>query len=124
MEFFFVRCVKKISMEPEKSLMKEFINGGWIIPFIGALTMATRLISSPVKLTLLEQFKKISAAAILSGVAWIIIDSGAVLEGSDIQSLYKAIIYGVIGVVSPEIINGIVNLARKFEKNPEKFIKK
>lgn len=111
-------------MEPEKSLMKEFINGGWIIPFIGALTMATRLISSPVKLTLLDQFKKISAAAILSGVAWIIIDSGAILQGSDIKSLYKAIIYGVIGVVSPEIINGVVNLARKFEKNPEKFIKK
>ena len=111
-------------MEPEKSLIKEFINGGWIIPFIGGLMMTTRLISSPIKLTIFEQFKKISAAAILSGVAWIIIDSGAILQSSEISSLYKAIIYGVIGVVSPEIINGIVNLARKFEKNPEKFIKK
>lgn len=111
-------------MEPEKSLLKEFINGGWIIPFIGALTMTTRLISSPVKLTMVEQLKKICAASILSGVAWVIIDSGAVLESSEISSLYKAMIYGIIGVVSPEIINGIVNLARKFEKNPEKFIKK
>jgi hypothetical protein len=111
-------------MEPEKSLIKEFINGGWIIPFIGALTMVTRLISSPVELTMFEQLKKICAASILSGVAWVIIDSGAVLQSSEISSLYKAIIYGIIGVVSPEIINGIVNLARKFEKNPEKFIKK
>jgi hypothetical protein len=110
-------------MEPEKSLLKEFINGGWIIPFIGALTMTTRLISSPVKLTMVEQLKKICAASILSGVAWVIIDSGAVLESSEISSLYKAMIYGIIGVVSPEIINGIVNLARKFEKNPDKFIK-
>ena len=111
-------------MEPEKSLLKEFINGGWIIPFVGALTMITRLISSPIELTIFDQFKKISAAAILSGVAWVIIDSGAILQSTEISSLYKAIIYGVVGVVSPEIINGIVNLARKFEKNPEKFIKK
>jgi hypothetical protein len=124
MEFFYAYRVITVIMEPEKSLIREFINGGWIIPFIGALTMLTRLISSPVKLTILEQLKKISAAAILSGVAWIIIDSGAVLQSSDIPSLYKAIIYGIIGVVSPEIINGIVSLAKKFEKNPEKFIKK
>jgi hypothetical protein len=124
MEFFYAYRVITVIMEPEKSLIREFINGGWIIPFIGALTMFTRLISSPVKLTILEQLKKISAAAILSGVAWIIIDSGAVLQSSDIPSLYKAIIYGIIGVVSPEIINGIVSLAKKFEKNPEKFIKK
>jgi hypothetical protein len=111
-------------MEPEKSLLKEFINGGWIIPFIGALTMATRLISSPIKLTILQQLKKVCAASMLSGVAWIIIDSGTVINSLEISSLYKAIIYGTIGVVSPEIINGIVNLAKKFEKSPEKFIKK
>jgi len=124
MRFFCVRCVIMFIMEPEKSLIREFINGGWIIPFIGALTMVTRLISSPVELTMFEQLKKICAASILSGVAWVIIDSGTVLQSSEISSLYKAIIYGIIGVVSPEIINGIVNLARKFEKNPEKFIKK
>lgn len=111
-------------MEPEKSLLKEFINGGWIIPFIGALTMATRLISSPIKLTIFQQLKKVCAASMLSGVAWIIIDSGTVINSLEISSLYKAIIYGTIGVVSPEIINGIVNLAKKFEKSPEKFIKK
>jgi hypothetical protein len=111
-------------MEPEKSLIREFINGGWIIPFIGALTMTTRLMHHPVELTLIQQLKKICSASILSGVAWVIIDSGTILQHSEISSLYKAIIYGIVGVVSPEIINGIVNLARKFEKNPDKFIKK
>ena len=111
-------------MEPEKTLLREFINGGWIIPFIGALTMTTRLISSPIKLTILQQLKKVCAASILSGVVWVIIDSGTVITSLEISSLYKAIIYGTVGVVSPEIINGIVNLAKKFEKTPEKFIKK
>jgi hypothetical protein len=33
-------------------------------------------------------------------------------------------IYGIIGVISPEVIGGFVNLAKKFERSPEKFIKK
>ena len=110
-------------MEPEKSLLKEFINGGWIVPFIGGLMMISRLISSPVKLTIFEQSKKVFAASILSGVAWVIIDSGVLIQNLEISSLYKAIIYGVIGVISPEIINAIVNLAKKIEKSPEKFLK-
>jgi hypothetical protein len=105
-------------MEPEKSLFKEFINGGWVIPLIGAAAMVARLLSSDRELAILEQLKKILSAAIASGIAWF------VLEQTDISSLYKAITYGVIGVVSPEIINGIVALAKKFEKNPSKFIKK
>jgi hypothetical protein len=105
-------------MEPEKSLFKEFINGGWVIPLIGAAAMVARLLSSDRELAILEQLKKILSAAIASGIAWF------VLEQTDISSLYKAITYGVIGVISPEIINGIVALAKKFEKNPSKFIKK
>jgi hypothetical protein len=105
-------------MEPEKSLFKEFINGGWVIPLIGAAAMVARLLSSDRELAILEQLKKILSAAIASGIAWF------VLEQTDISSLYKAITYGIIGVVSPEIINGIVALAKKFEKNPSKFIKK
>lgn len=105
-------------MEPEKSLFKEFINGGWVIPLIGAAAMVARLLSTDRELAIVEQLKKILSAAIASGIAWF------VLEQTDISSLYKAITYGVIGVVSPEIINGIVSLAKKFEKNPTKFINK
>jgi hypothetical protein len=104
-------------MEPEKSLLKEFIDGGWVIPLIGGAAMLARLLSSDVKISLLEQLKKILSAAIASGIAWFI------LEQTDISSLYKAITYGIIGVISPEIINGIVKLAKRFQMNPEKFFK-
>ena len=55
------------------------------------------------------------AAALCSGIAWFI------LEQADISSLTKAISYGVVGVVSPEIINGVIKIAAKFAKNPSKF---
>jgi hypothetical protein len=105
-------------MEPEKSLFKEFIDGGWVIPLIGAAAMLARLLSSHADLTIAEQLKKIFSAAILAGIAWF------VLEQIDIPSIYKAITYGVIGVISPEVIGGIVKLGKKFQSSPEKFINK
>jgi hypothetical protein len=105
-------------MNENESLLKAFINGGWIIPLIGAGAMIARLLSSSTQLDIFEQFKRIIAAAISATIAWFI------LEQTDISSLYKAITYGIIGVVSPEIINGIVKLGRTFQRNPTKFIKK
>jgi len=105
-------------MEPEKSLIKEFINGGWIIPLIGAAAMLARLLSSDTKLTWVQQLKKITTAAIASLVAWFL------LEQTDIPSVYKAITYGIIGVISPEVITGLVKLGKGFAANPEKFVKK
>ena len=105
-------------MEPEKSLIKEFINGGWIIPLIGAGAMLARLLSSDTKLTWVQQLKKIVTAAIASLVAWF------VLEQTDIPSMYKAVTYGIIGVISPEVITGIVKLGKRFAANPEKILKK
>jgi hypothetical protein len=105
-------------MEPEKSLLREFINGGWIIPLIGAAGMFARLLTASKQYTTLEQFKNILSAAIASSIAWFI------LEQTDISSFYKAITYGIIGVVSPEIIGGIIKIAKQFERNPEKFVKK
>jgi hypothetical protein len=105
-------------MEPEKSLIKEFLDGGWIIPLIGSAAMFARLLSAQKKIGIVEYAKKITAAAISSSIAWFI------LEQTDISSLYKAICYGVIGVISPEIINGIIKLGKRFQADPEKFIKK
>tara|TARA_B100000953_G_scaffold138917_1_gene115022 strand:- start:511 stop:828 length:318 start_codon:yes stop_codon:yes gene_type:complete len=105
-------------MEPEKSLLKEFMQGGWLVPLIGAAAMFARLLSSPNGLTMKQQFKRILTAAIASAIAWF------VLEQTDISSLYKAVTYGIIGVVSPEVIGGLVKLGKKFETNPFKFIKK
>ena len=105
-------------MEPEKSLIKEFLSGGWLVPLIGAAAMFARLLSGNNGLSLKQQFKRILTAAIAAGIAWF------VLEQTDVSSLTKAITYGIIGVVSPEFIGGIVRLGQKFEMNPEKFIKK
>ena len=105
-------------MEPQKSLLQEFIDGGWVIPLIGAAAMLARLLSSDIKTSISDQLKKILSAAISSGIAWF------VLEQTDIHSLSKAVTYGVIGVISPEIIHGIVKLAKKFQSNPESFLKK
>jgi hypothetical protein len=105
-------------MDPEKSIIKEFLQGGWLVPLIGAAAMFARLLSAPNELSVKQQFKRIFTAAIAAGVAWFI------LEQTDISSLTKAITYGIIGVVSPEVIGGVVKMAKKFEKNPFKFIKK
>jgi hypothetical protein len=105
-------------MEPEKSILKEFLNGGWLVPLIGAAAMFARLLSGQNELSVKQQFKRIVTAILASGIAWFI------LEQTDVSSLTKAITYGIIGVVSPEVIGGLVRLGQKFEKNPEHFIKK
>jgi hypothetical protein len=105
-------------MEPDKTLIKDFLEGGWIIMMIGGSAMLARLLASNTTITILEHFKKIISAAIASGIAWFIL--------KDVQGweLYKAIAYGVVGVISPEIIDGIIKLGKKFAKNPEKIIKR
>lgn len=105
-------------METEKSLLKEFIEGGWVIPLIGGAAMIARLLSARHRFTIFEQLKRIFSASIASGIAWF------VLEQTDISSLYKAITYGIIGVITPEVIGGIIYIAKRFEKNPESFINK
>ena len=105
-------------MEPEKSLLREFINGGWLVPLVGAAAMLARLLSSNSKLTIVDQVKKILIAAIASGIAWFI------LEQTDVSSLVKAMTYGIIGVISPEVIDGIVKLGKKFANNPSKYFLK
>ena len=105
-------------MEPEKSIIKEFLNGGWLVPLVGAAAMFARLLSGDSGLSVKQQFKRIVTAAIAAGIAWF------VLEQTQVSSLTKAIAYGIIGVVSPEVIGGIVRLGKKFEKNPSQFIKK
>jgi len=105
-------------MDQEKSLLEEFLKGGWLVPLVGAGGMLARLLSSGSQLSFVEQIKRIITAALSSAVAWFI------LEQTDISSLYKAITYGIIGVISPEVITGIVKLGAKFAANPGKFIKK
>ena len=101
----------------KKNLLSEFLNGGWIILVVGAAGMVARILNSDVKYTLIEVCKKIFAAVLCSGILW------AVLEQTDLASLTKAILYGVIGVISPEIINGLIKLAAKFANSPSRFFR-
>lgn len=105
-------------MEPDKNLIKDFLEGGWIIMMIGGSAMLARLLASNAAITIAEHFKKIISAAIASGIAWFIL--------KDVQGweLYKAIAYGIVGVISPEIIDGIIKIGKQFAKNPEKMIKR
>lgn len=105
-------------MDSEKSLFEEFINGGWIIPVIGAASMLARLLSTGDSSGLVCQLKKIFVASLTSTIMWALIHDLALLD------LHKAVIYGITGVISPEIIQGIVNFGKKFSKSPDKFIKK
>ena len=102
--------------EPQKSLFQAFLDGGWLVPLIGASGMIARILSSKENITFELLCKRIPAAAISSGIAWYI------LEQTDISSLYKAVIYGIVGVISPEVIEGIVTVAKKVSKNPTRFI--
>lgn len=102
--------------DPQKTLIQAFLEGGWLVPLIGASGMIARILSSQEKITATLLFKRIPAAAISSAIAWYI------LEQTDISSLYKAVIYGIVGVISPEVIDGIVSLAKKLSKNPGRFL--
>jgi len=102
-------------MEHPTTLIQKFIESGWVIPLIGAGGMVARILSADTTFTLKQQTKKIVTAATASTITWF------VLEQTDMTSLYKAVIYGVIGVISPEIISGLIKLANKFEKYPQRF---
>ena len=102
----------------DKDILMEFLRGGWIVALIGALGMLARTFMDGVKRSCTEQIKRIIAAAICSTIAWFI------LEQIEVSSLTKAISYGITGVISPEILQGVTLLSKKFAKKPEDFLKK
>ena len=105
-------------MNEHKDLLKEFLSGGWLVAIIGAAAMVARLLSDDTKFTIKQQLKKFVTASICSVIVWFL------LENIELNSLTKAIIYGITGVISPEILQGLTRLAQQFAKNPKKFIKK
>jgi hypothetical protein len=102
----------------EKNLLKEFMTGGWIVALIGGLGMLARSLLDGVDRSHKEHAKRILAAAICSSIAWFI------LEQVEVSSLTKAISYGIVGVVSPEILQGVTTLAKRFAKKPQDLVKK
>jgi len=105
-------------MSDEKNLIREFLTGGWIVAAIGGLGMLARSLLDGIERSHLEHFKRIVAASICATIAWFI------LEQVEVSSLTKAISYGVVGVFSPEILQGVTALAKKFAKKPQDLVKK
>jgi NhaP-type Na+/H+ or K+/H+ antiporter len=106
-------------MSDDKDLFKLFLESGWMVSIIGAAGMLARLISNPLKqANWTDYLRKIIVASITSTIAWFVV------EQMDISSITKAITYGVVGVVSPELIDALINLSKSISKNPSKFIKR
>lgn len=105
-------------MEPQKSIIREFLTTGWIVALLGAGIMLVRLLTDDKKTTIFFQIKRVVVSACGTSFAWYI------FEQTDINSFYKAITYGVVGLTTPEIVNGVVKLGKKFERSPEDFIKR
>lgn len=105
-------------MEPEKSILKEFLTGGWIIVLLGTATMIARILVDEEKNSFCGALKKIVSAAILTTVVW------AFIRDMPMVDLHKALIYGVVGAISPEILQGVVRLGKAFAKNPFRFLSK
>jgi hypothetical protein len=105
-------------MSDDKDLLKEFLSGGWLVAIIGAAGMVARLLSDDTKATFGTQLKKIIIASICAVISWFLI------ENMEMSSMIKAAIYGVVGVISPEIVQGLTKLGKQFAKDPKKFIKK
>ena len=55
---------------------------------------------------------------IASLIAWF------VMEQFEVDSMYKALAYGLVGLNSPEIINGVLKISAQFASDPMSFMKK
>jgi predicted MFS family arabinose efflux permease len=95
-----------------------FLNGGWIVLFIGAAGMIARLATSknPEDKTPSQIFSNVFAAMVASMIAWFIMEQFA------IDAMWKAIAYGLVGLNSPELLTGVIKLSTKFSENPSEFI--
>jgi len=108
-------------MNEPKDLMevaKLWKETGWLTAVIGGAGMTARLLANPIQGTTWDSIRRILMAAIVSTIAWFVV------EQIEVSSLVKAITYGVVGVISPEIIDGLTSLAKKYSKNPGKLLKK
>jgi hypothetical protein len=47
-----------------------------------------------------------------------------VMEQFEVDPMYKAVAYGLVGLNSPEIINGVLKISGQFAADPMSFMKK
>jgi hypothetical protein len=77
--------------------VQDFKKGGWVIALLGAMGMFARLVVTDEKYSFGVWLKKIIAGGIVGVLAYF------ALYGSDIDPLYKSVIYSISGSLAPEI---------------------
>ena len=100
------------------NFIANFINGGWVVLLIGAAGMVARLVTTNEEQSGSDIVKKMISSMIASLISWF------VMEQFEMDSMYKAVAYGLVGLNSPEIINGVLKISGQFAENPMSFIKK
>ena len=98
-------------------LVAEFLQGGWIAPFIAGMGMTMRLLVDDKTEGFWDLVRKVVLSIIASLTTWLIIKDLILPDWA------FAMTYGVIGLVSPEIIMGLLKVGRKFGKDPITFLR-
>lgn len=87
--------------------IQDFKKGGWVIALLGGLGMLARLILTNEEYKFFVWLRKIIAGGIVGVLAYF------ALYGTDIDPLYKSVIYSISGSVAPEIWNLIKSKIKK-----------
>jgi uncharacterized membrane protein YeaQ/YmgE (transglycosylase-associated protein family) len=101
-----------------KNIIKNFLDGGWVVLLIGSAGMIARLVTTNEEQSGVDVFKKILSSMIASLIAYFI------MEQFEVDAMYKALAYGLVGLNSPEIINGVLKISGQFAADPISFMKK
>jgi hypothetical protein len=99
-----------------EDFIPKFLKGGWIVSLIGASGMVARLVVSEEETPVNQMIRNIAAAMIASSISWFI------MEQFEMNSMIKAVIYGLVGLNSPELLKGITKISGSFSDDPTKFI--
>jgi hypothetical protein len=87
--------------------IQDFKKGGWVIALLGSMGMFARLIVTNEKYSFFVWLRKVVAGGIVGVIAYF------ALYGTNIDPLYKSVIYSISGSIAPEIWQYIINKIKK-----------
>jgi hypothetical protein len=89
-----------MSLPPDPDLTRaaaDFKEGGWLVALLGALGMVARMILTDERQPVVVWIKKIIAGGIVGVLMYF------ALHGSNIDPLYKSILFSISGAIAPDI---------------------
>ena len=101
-----------------RELIQQFMEGGWLAPVIAGMGMTMRLLVDDKSTGVLDLVRKVVLSVLASLTTWLIIKDMMLPDWG------YAVTYGVIGLVSPEIIMGLLKIGANFSKDPIGFIRR